>query len=204
MHKKIVFLDVDNVLLDWSYGFWKWVTKHGYTSKPFEVVSDIQNYNSAIYFEWDDEQMMHHITEFNSSSDFAKLGPMSGAIRAVKELYEAGMAIRIVTAPGTGSHIQASRRENLLSVFGDVFDEIDFVDLSHTKEHLIEPFRDSGCAFVEENIRHAKKAEEMGLMPYVLAAGYNSVYKGLPYSIQRGDWPTIVDWIIGENRRIVH
>ena len=84
MKDKVILTDCDGVLLDWSYSFGQWMTRHGYEINP----NYKSNYAMAQRYGLEKTEAKRLIRMFNESASIRKLPPLRDAIKYVKKLHE--------------------------------------------------------------------------------------------------------------------
>lgn len=166
----IFILDCDEVLLKWIDGFRNWLARTG----------RIANAGPSVYFElenWlgiDTPTARSWVRAFNDDPEggFAQLKPLEGAKDSVRLLKEAGYKIRILSKCGDAKTTVKSREDNLISVFGDVFDEIICIPTQSSK--LDELLRHPKSILVDDHIDNVLAGVKAGHTSVVMQSEYSA------------------------------
>jgi len=168
---QLILVDADGVLLNWEYAFAIWMETHGFTKVPgSEFEYDIgQRYNI------DKEQGRKLIKMFNESAAIGFLPPLRDAMYYVKRLHEEhGFVFHCITSLSTDVNAGRLREMNLRKLFGDtVFEHIVCLETGADKNAALEPYRDSGCWWVEDKPENAEVGLSMGLRSILVEHGHN-------------------------------
>lgn len=130
MLKKAIVMDVDQVLLDYASRLREYINvrdnKH--------ISGHSENWNLTEWLKMDSyEDMISSITEFSTSFEFGTLDAFPGADVVLHSLVKEGYALIALTACGSDYITSALRKVNLYHRFGDIFDEIHFVEFHDSK-----------------------------------------------------------------------
>lgn len=155
--KEAIVMDVDQVLLDYASRLREYVNirdgKH--------ITGHSESWDLTEWLQLDSrEEMMSTITEFATSYEFGTLDAFPGADVILHSLMREGYALIALTACGTSDITTALRRVNMFHRFGDIFDEIHFVEFTDSKVKKLNDIssRYDIVAFVDdkpENIQDA-------------------------------------------------
>lgn len=152
---KRVVLDCDDVLLNWSAGFKRFIERETsyrqqITEKSVISVDSQYNISTAEGLEW--------VDKFNTSVAFGELEPTPGARQAIQWLLADDFDIFCITACGVDIATKLYRRRNLDYVFGlHTFKEIIFVPGGHSKVEYLSNF--PGCYFVDDALSNVEAAK---------------------------------------------
>jgi hypothetical protein len=155
--KKVLWLDVDGVLLDYTSAFLKYAESH----LTYETLLD---YDLTKLFATPDD-CWKKMREFTMSVEFANL-PAIAQYGHIHGLKNAGYELRIITQLTAPSVARKNRIANLTYIFGSPFSEVVFTEHGSCKlEYLAgrkdgEP--DAEYILVEDNPRLLDKADEHG------------------------------------------
>lgn len=193
MHDKLILTDADGVLLDWLYGFTRWMQRHGFEKKQEHV----DMYNLAPVFGQDEESIMRYIKMFNESASIGYLSPNRDAVKYVKKLHEEhGFVFHCITKIGVDRHCLELRKFNLYSLFGEtVFEDITCIDFKDEKRLVLEQYRDTGCNWVEDSVADADVGSELGLNSYIMNQVHNRNAKSRFNTPRVNSWKEIYDMI---------
>lgn len=188
--KKVILTDCDGVLLDWEYSFKVWMVHRGYT------IVDPSNYKISKMFGIDDALGKSLIRQFNESAAIGFLPGLRDAIYYVKKLHEKyGIVFHCLTSLSTDPNAKALRQMNLDKLFGQgVFEELVCADTGADKHELLEPYRDSGCLWIEDKPENAELGIAYGLSSILMGHNHNINYSN-PMIPRVWKWKHIYDTV---------
>jgi hypothetical protein len=169
LNKKLILVDADGVLLDWVYSFTTWMKRHGYP----EVM--VEAYDMSIVYNMPKDDIQRLIRIFNESAAIYNIPPLRDAIKYLKKLHEEhGYVFHVISSLSTDWNAQHLRTKNLQNLFGStMFEKFVYLDTGASKEVALEPYRDSGCYFVEDKIENAMYGNSIGLESVVMLHDFN-------------------------------
>jgi FMN phosphatase YigB (HAD superfamily) len=171
MNNKIILTDADGVLLNWEYAFAVWMEQHGHEKQPgAEFIYDIgERYGITR------DQGRKLIKLFNESAAIGFLPPLRDAMYYVKRLHEEhGYVFHCITSLSKDPNAQKLREMNLNKLFGEtVFEKIVCLDTGADKDQALEPYRDSGCWWIEDKPENAEVGLDLGLRSILVEHGHN-------------------------------
>jgi FMN phosphatase YigB (HAD superfamily) len=175
MKDKLILVDCDGVLFDWEYAFDQWMKRHDYT-----VVAH-GNYLMDVKYGLEKREAKRLIRMFNESAWIRKLPPLRDAIHYVKKLHtEHGYIFHAITSLSNDDYSQHLRTKNLREMFGDtVFEKYVYLDTGADKDEALEPYRNSGCYWIEDKPENVDTGIEMGLDGILMMHQHNAGYVGL-------------------------
>mgnify|MGYP006422292347 CR=1 FL=1 len=118
---KTLLTDIDDVLLHFAWGFENWLYKN------YNFVSEhklVQTYDLVKWSNMDVKVINNYINEFFNSHDYCCLHPYFDALQVLPKFYKNNWKIIAITAAPKDDFIYIKRKTNLLSCFGDIFDDI--------------------------------------------------------------------------------
>lgn len=182
LHDKLILTDADGVLLAWEHAFDEWAHKKGYKKER----EDIYGMDECYGISKDEAQYL--IDRFNQSAWIGWLSPHRDALKYVKKLHEEhGFVFRVITSFEKDMYSVRLREMNLHRVFGaHVFESIHCIG-GDGKEHYLEPYRDTGCYFLEDKIKNVQKAYPRGLQGVLFEHPYNKGFND-PNVIKVKNW----------------
>lgn len=182
---RIILVDCDGVLLNWEYAFAVWMEQHGFT----KVTGGELNYNINERYNIDIEQGRKLIKIFNESAAIGFLPPLRDAMYYVKRLHEEhGYAFHCITSLSLDPNAKKLREMNLAKMFGKTaFEQVVCLDTGADKDFALEPYRGSGCYWVEDKPENALVGCEMGLQSILIEHGHNMHY-------YHPDIPVVKNW----------
>ena len=176
MKDKVILTDCDGVLLDWSYAFSQWMSRHGYEARPgFE-----SNYAMAKRYDLAIPEAKRLIRMFNESATIRKLPPLRDAIKYVKKLHEEhGYIFHAITSLSNDQYAQHLRTKNLIELFGPtVFEKYVYLDCGADKDEALYKYKDTECWWIEDKIANAEEGEKVGLRSLLMNHDHNRDYEG--------------------------
>lgn len=168
--RKVILTDCDGVLLDWEYSFKVWMMHHGYN-----IVKDGE-YKMNVMFGITKTKARELIRTFSESAAIGFLPPLRDAVYYVRKLHERhGYVFHCLTSLSNDPAAQRLRQMNLDKVFGaGVFEEVVCADTGADKHELLEPYRDSGCLWIEDKPENAVLGIEYGLKSVLMGHNHNA------------------------------
>ena len=194
MDKRII-VDCDGVLLDWCYAFDVWMSEQGYNKIPNRQSSYDQSYRYRI----PKEQANRQIRNFNESGCVGFIPAYKDSVEYVNKLYDIGWRFEVISCLDRDKYAQGLRENNLLHLFGNVFDFIDCsLDYTYGKyDYLFQRYNGKNHYWIEDSISHANSGKEIGLRSVIMDHEYNKEWKGLRvknwkdvYWMVTNDYPT--------------
>ena len=187
---KLILVDCDGVLVDWLYGFTKWMKQHGHVP----VVHG--EYDIATTFGLEKSEAKEYVRMFNESAAMGWLPALRDAVKYVKKLHEEhGFIFHCITSLSLDEYAGKLRKKNLEALFGKtVFEKITCLDTGADKDEALEPYRESGCVWVEDKVDNAELGYELGLNSILIAHGHNDDYEGPIERVQ--NWKEIYEMVV--------
>ena len=191
---KIIATDCDGVLLLWEKGFDEWMATQGFTKFAKDHYSIDMNYHLG------EGQSEVFIKVFNESAWMKHLEPVEGSVEIVKKLSEQGYKFDVITSQTLDTKANLLRRENLMNVFGDVFNEITFLDQGSGKLDVLKRYK-PGTFWIEDKPNNAEDGASLDLKSLLLDLPHNRSYNTNETPVQRvKNWMEIYNVIIKENK----
>jgi len=167
---KLILTDVDDVLLSWIGGFHQFM----HDGEHFQIDHyDPEHYHLGKRYGIKESEAMKKVAEYNHSGYLAKLPPISDAAEYVAKLAEEGWRFIAITSIGDHPDVVRYRNENLLNVFGDIFDEIHCIPIGTSKADMLSRWKDSGLPWIEDHFVNAVDGLKAGLNPIVVTRPHN-------------------------------
>ena len=134
---------------------------------------------------------------FNESAAIGFLPPLRDAQEIIKLLHNNyGYRFVVCTSLSKDKNAQELRNQNLKKLFGDVFEEIVYLDTGADKDDalykLAKKYR--GCLWVEDKVENARVGANCEFESIVMEHGYN-MNDDHPYFVAK-DWEDIYLHII--------
>jgi hypothetical protein len=169
--ERLILTDCDGVILDWNSQFHTWVTKKGHKMVP----GGDEQYRIGYRYGLSKEEGRRLVREFNNSSWIGYLPVYKDAAYYLDLLYRKhGFRFRVITSLSTDPYSQELRKENLHRIFGyQMFEYIDCLETGSDKDQALEPYRDSGCYWVEDSILNAQCGRDLGLNTFLMKHPHN-------------------------------
>jgi len=169
--QSLILVDADGVILDWEYAFSVWMEEHGFVkTEGSQFIYDIGKRYGI-----DHEQGRKLIKIFNESAAIGFLPPLRDAMYYVKRLHEEhGYVFHCITSLSLDANAGKLREMNLRKLFGKTaFEKITCLDTGADKHDALEPYRDSGCWWVEDKPENAEVGHKLGLRSILVEHGHN-------------------------------
>lgn len=146
--KEAIVMDVDQVLLDYYSRLREYVNK----KYGKQIIGLPAEWHMSSWLEIEDEDVLPLIEEFSRTFEFGTLDAFPGADVVLHELLREGYSLVGLTACGSHEVTQALRKANLFHRFGDIFEEIHFVELTEGKSEKMKLIEDKYdvIAFVDD------------------------------------------------------
>lgn len=176
MDKKII-VDCDGVLLDWAYAFDVWMREHGYK----RISNTNHYYDQDLRYGISKDDACRQIKKFNESGCVGFIPAYKDAVQYVTKLHDDGWKFEVISSLDSDKYAQKLREENLIHLFGDVFDFID-CGLDYTigkEEYLIKRYSGKKFYWIEDSTKNAESGLKAGLISVIMDHDYNKEWKGL-------------------------
>ena len=99
MRDKVILVDCDGVLLDWMYAFRQWMKRHGYVPKQAYVGVNSEVYDVSVVYGLERNEKQRLCRMFKESATIRKIPPLRDAIKYVRKLPSASLAVTSSTFP---------------------------------------------------------------------------------------------------------
>jgi FMN phosphatase YigB (HAD superfamily) len=190
LNEKLILVDCDGVLVDWKYGFFRWMRKRGY--EP--VVHG--EYDISETFGISKAKSKALVQNFNESAAIGWLPQFRDSVKYVRKLHEDhGFIFHCITSLSKDVYAGKLREKNIQALFGKTaFERIECLDCGADKDEALEPYRDSGCFWVEDKIENAVAGSNIGLQGVLIEHDHNknAVSKGI---LRVKNWKEIYEMI---------
>ena len=192
MKENIILVDCDGVLCDWEYSFTQWMHHQDIPTM------DQSEYDIAKRFHLEKGIAKRLVRQFNESAAIAFLPPLRDAVYYMKRLNMLhGYRFHCITSLSSDKYAQRLRYQNLDLLFGrELWDEVICRPCGADKNEALEPYRDSGCFWIEDKVANAELGVEMGLDSILVAHTHNASFTGVIPRFHR--WKEIYKHITGE------
>jgi beta-phosphoglucomutase-like phosphatase (HAD superfamily) len=191
--EKLILTDCDGVLLDWKYGFFRWMKEKGYSQV------EKAEYDIGKTFGIEKSLAKNLVRNFNESAAIGYLPQFRDAIKYVRKLHEEkGFIFHCITSLSLDEYAGRLRQKNLEAIFGKtVFEKIECLDCGADKDEALEPYRDSGCIFVEDKSENAITGMNTGLQSVLITHDHNLKFNHKLHGIIRvGSWKEIYELLV--------
>lgn len=171
-NEKLILVDCDGVLIDWLYGFQRWMKQHDY-----EIVEP-NEYDIGIMYGIDKNYAKTLVRMFNESAAMGWLPPFRDAVKYVRKLHEDhGYIFHCITSLSLDEYAGKLRKKNLEALFGKtVFEKIVCLDCGADKDEALLPYKDTGCLWVEDKPENAVAGMNIGLNPVLIQHSHNDYF----------------------------
>jgi FMN phosphatase YigB (HAD superfamily) len=191
LNEKLILVDCDGVLLDWQYGFFRWMKQHGH-----EVI------NRGVYdigetFGLEKSYAKSLVRTFNESAAMGWLPQFRDSIKYVRKLHEDhGFLFHCITSLSLDEYAGKLRKKNLEALFGKtVFEKIECLDCGADKDDALLPYKDSGCVWVEDKPENAVAGLNVGLNSILIQHAHNENFSD-PRIQKVKNWREIYEMIV--------
>jgi len=188
----LILVDCDGVLLNWELSFDRWLRHYGYvTSEP-----DLSQYKMRLRYGFTQDHSDRLVRHFNESAMMSTLPPLRGAVKYVRKLHdEHGYKFHVITSQSNLYQAQQLRIQNLIDVFGNVFDGFTILDCGADKHEGLKPFKNSECWWIEDKLENALVGKDYGLNSILIGSSYVEEHPDVPIL---DSWSSIYNYITGE------
>jgi hypothetical protein len=171
--EKVILTDCDGVLLNWEYGFHRWMSRLGYELKP----EGRNSYKVTERYGVSVEEKRRLCRAFNESAHIAFLPPLRDAVKYVRKLHEEhGYVFHVITSMTKDPYAQDLRKMNLRKVFGEtIFEEFVFLDVGEDKDSALLPYKGTRLPWVEDKLENAILGVDLELDSVLISHDYNRV-----------------------------
>lgn len=196
MRKKVILTDSDGVLTDWEYAFNIWMQEHGFKRQEGSEFE----YNIGKRYGIDYDQGRKLIKMFNESASIGFLPALRDSMFYVKRLHEEhGYVFHCITSLSLNENAQELRKMNLRKLFGKTaFAKFILLDTGADKDEALEPYRDTGCFWIEDKIANAEVGLKMGLKSLLVEHGHN-MHHDNPAIPKMKNWRQIYERILSSS-----
>lgn len=170
---KIFLSDVDDCMLDWTSGF----------AEFMQIVHPTVNVKSCDYsLGMSREVADSYALQYNNSEYFARMKPFAEAEKYVPLIAALGYKFVVVTSCLGSDQTAIMREENLLNVFGDIFDQVICIPLHTNKQPVLEKFNPT--FWVDDKLENCAGGAFVGHTSLLMNTGHNQSDE-LPEQIKR-------------------
>lgn len=187
-----ILVDVDGVLLDWMTSFGQWIREEGYHIK----LADDTSYSLGRRYGLSDSQMMNLIDLFNKSAAVGFLEPYLDARTYMWRLEELGYRFTTITAFGGDIYSRKLRKQNLVTQFGDVFDEHIILGLNERKDPILRRYENTDSWWIDDKKENALAGRKFGLKTILMRHDHNHDFED-PKILTAHNWEEIYKHITG-------
>lgn len=186
MNKKLILVDVDDVLLNWYSGFHRYMAHLGY------LENENTEYDLSKRFDTTKKEMEKLIKTFNKHWEFGTLEPLPYAVECIKKLRKKHYTFVAITSCSTDPATIALRKTNLYWVFGDIFEAVHCINLWESKETHLANYNPTW--WVEDKFENAVAGLLYNHKPILMSQPYNK-NKNHEEIVRCNDWREIYDHI---------
>ena len=189
LHDKLILTDVDGVLLAWEHAFDEWMFFQGYKKVRDDIYGMDETYGITR------EESEYLVNRFNQSAWVGWFSPYRDAYKYVRKLHEEhGFVFRCITSFEQDMYSVRLRTMNLHNIFGQhLFESIHCIGMDDKGDYL-DPYRDTGCVWLEDKIKNCEKGVERGLNSFIFTHPYNAHYEN-PNVTRVANWRELYDHI---------
>lgn len=176
MNDKKILTDCDGVLLDWAFAFDVWMGEQGFK----RLSNTAHTFYQTIRYGITEEESFDAIKSFNESGAVGFLPAYKDSVYWVRKLAQEGWRFDVISSLHIDKYAQKLRRQNLIHLFGDIFDKID-ASLSFTGgkgDYLYEHYNGKTYWWIEDSVSHAESGQRVGLKSIIMDHPYNQRWEG--------------------------
>jgi len=170
VNNKLILTDCDGVLLDWEGAFHDWMESQGFKR------NGIATYDMHVAYGQKKAHIKALIREFNNSAWICCLEPLRDAVDGVAALAAKGYRFGAITSLSLDPYAAKLRKQNLKTVFGDVFDFVICLDTGADKDEALAPYKDSGMFWIEDKPENAVLGADLGLKSLLVRHEHNASF----------------------------
>lgn len=166
------------------------MARHGYK------ITDSTDYLMSVKYDLTPADAKRLIRMFNESAWIRRLTPLRDAIHYVRKLHqEHGFVFHAITSLSNDPYSQYLRTKNLIETFGPtIFEKYTYLDTGADKDEALEPYRDTGCWWVEDKPANCEAGLNVGLSPILVTHDHNKDYNK-PGVTRVRNWKAIYELI---------
>lgn len=184
---KAIIMDVDQVLLDYSGRLREWYNaKYGKSVEGHSKTWDLREWLGIDDDMFADARVRDIISEFATTWEFGTLDAFPGADVVLHELMRDHKLI-CLTACGTDEVTQSLRKVNLFHRFGDIFEDVYFVNPTDSKTEVLKKLNMeyNVVAFIDDKPQNIIDATmDAGIKnPILMKAPHNREFRKMASSI---------------------
>jgi len=190
---KLILVDCDGVILDWQYGFYRWMRDRG-----FEPIFH-KEYDIGKIFDIPKSDAKQYVLQFNESAAIGWLPQLRDSVKYVRRLHEDhGFIFHCITSLSTDLYAGKLRKKNIEALFGKTaFEKIECLECGADKDEALKPYRDTGCLWVEDKPENAIAGQSIGLSSVLVTHEHNKSFENENHDIQRvKNWKEIYEMIV--------
>jgi len=167
--KPFLAMDADFVLLDWCAGLKPFLAEKGIDNSHIDRYTGSTYYPTLeeLFLDSDSDKCIELMKEFNDSKWIEHLPMLQATAKEHLTLLAQEVNIVVLTCLGLGADQAAKRTNNLVELYGDIFEEVICIEVRGSKEEkLIELAKTKNViGFVDDREKHLKEGVNAGVSP---------------------------------------
>ena len=168
MNNRLILVDIDETVLNFSDPFEKWLVSRGWEMK--EKMRDVYDLTRLLDVKLD--RVMEILHEYHTEcEEFGMLEPESCAAVVLPQLHTLGYRFVAISAAVGTQEVRDIRANNLKNAFGFEFEDVICTGLRGDKEPILALHQPA--IWVEDNFKHAVTGAELGHKTFMITRGYN-------------------------------
>jgi uncharacterized HAD superfamily protein len=189
----VIVTDYDGVCAYWEHGFHMWMLENGH------VLKTTGTYDIHKMYDVSENAACMLIESFNESAALSRLPPVKDAIKYIRKLHEEhGYVFHCISAIPDTRDMYTARIKNIQNLFGKTaFEKLTLCGSSANKKEHLEPYRDSGCFWIEDLAENSLVGHDLGLNCILMDRHYNKDFNH-PAIKRVYNWKEIYGIITGE------
>lgn len=177
MHKKpeAFIFDADDTIFDFAGS----IREHARNEYNLDVVGKPDKWKIWPWLGIEESESANFIEDFSVSWRFGCMEPQPGAARVLQSLHSQGIKLIILTACGTDKTTVELRKANLYNCFGNIFEEILFVDRNDTKFNVLKKLKKKYdiLGFADDKFANIEDSLELKIPSFLYCQPHNERFR---------------------------
>jgi FMN phosphatase YigB (HAD superfamily) len=167
-----ILTDADGVLLVWNEAFDVFMKRKGLP----RITGTENSYNLTDRYGITYQESVDFVKDFNEGEYMRDLLPLSDSVEYVQKLVALDFRFTVITSISDNPISKIYRTENLINLFGDIFDDVICLETGASKTAALAKFGGTGLFWIEDHFKNAEAGYEVGLKSILIEHPYNKHY----------------------------